>query len=451
MRPSGIVRNNDVSREDSGATLQRILQSSAFASSKSLRQILEFLVTNDSAPSPETVKEYSIATEVLGRPKDFDPKTDNIVRVQIHRLRERLEEYYQGEGRNEQLRISIPRGHYTPAYARAESIDPGSNIESSSETAYRSRKNSGRLGARWVVLFFLLATNLILLTALFRRSKAAAPVDSSLPASLRSLWQPFIASATPPLIVFANPAFLVDDLGNLYRYQSPTVLSMPMGTRLPKMTGDEGVIGGQKPAGPFYYFDSYTGTGELVAASRIAQFLTSHGKNFAIERSRVASYDDIKSGNVVFLGGDKEDRLLRNLPVAGEFTFQPPPPHQYPTGSYIKDAHPARGRPSTYGLQLDPSTGAIQVDYALISLLPNVTAGHYVLDLGGITTLGTEAAAAFATSPQDMLLLQKMRSAAKTGTTRTRFFQVLIRVRIRDGVTVGSECVAVRDLPYSGP
>lgn len=448
VETAGTTRHYCVSRDEKLATLQRILQSKTFSTSKSLRQILELIVSNDSASSPEDIKEYSIATEVLGRPKDFDPKADNIVRVQVHRLRERLEEYYQKEGRDEQVRISIPRGHYSPEYVKVESVQPPAGTAPTPEFATPSGPKSWRPDGRWLVMVILLAANLVLLMALLWRPNVAR---NPLPLSLRSLWQPFISSNGLPLLVFANPAFLVDEQGNLYRYQSPRILSMPMGTRISNLTHEEGVTANQKIAGPFYYFDSYAGSGDLVAASKVSQFLASHGKNFLIERSRIASYEDIKGSNVIFLGGNKEDRLLENMPLAGEFAFEPPPTNQYPMGSYIRDIHPVSGHPSTYGLQVDPTTGAIQMEYALISFLPNVTVGHYVLDLGGLTTLGTQAAANFATSERDMALLKEMLSTAKGTKPGSRFFQALLQVRIRDGVPLEAKCLLVRELKQRSP
>lgn len=50
--------------------------------------------------------------EVFGRGPDFDPAVDAIVRVDAGRLRARLRDYYEGEGRNDPLRIDIPKGGY---------------------------------------------------------------------------------------------------------------------------------------------------------------------------------------------------------------------------------------------------------------------------------------------------------------------------------------------------
>ena len=88
---------------------QRVLQSVAFRNASTLQQLLQFLTSRalDNSP-PELLKEYTIGVEGFGRPPDFDPKTDTIVRVQIHRLRQKLKEYYDSEGRHD-LRIFLSR------------------------------------------------------------------------------------------------------------------------------------------------------------------------------------------------------------------------------------------------------------------------------------------------------------------------------------------------------
>lgn len=57
--------------------------------------------------------EYDIATEVFDRSKTtFNPGEDAIVRVEAHRLRKRLKEYYEGDGKDHDIHISIPPGSY---------------------------------------------------------------------------------------------------------------------------------------------------------------------------------------------------------------------------------------------------------------------------------------------------------------------------------------------------
>jgi hypothetical protein len=49
---------------------------------------------------------------VFGKPADFDAQTDPLVRVEALRLRQRLLEYYAGDGGADAVRIELPRGGY---------------------------------------------------------------------------------------------------------------------------------------------------------------------------------------------------------------------------------------------------------------------------------------------------------------------------------------------------
>ncbi len=64
------------------------------------------------------IKGYTIAVEALGRPEDFDPVSDPIVRVEAGRLRRALEQYYAGEGAADPVRIEVARGGYVPVFLR---------------------------------------------------------------------------------------------------------------------------------------------------------------------------------------------------------------------------------------------------------------------------------------------------------------------------------------------
>ena len=82
------------------------------------------------------IKEYSIALEALGRPADFDPKKDSIVRVEAHRLRKRLNDYYKGPGANHPVHILIPHGQYIPQFVPVENAPPPPDAETGLEPTY---------------------------------------------------------------------------------------------------------------------------------------------------------------------------------------------------------------------------------------------------------------------------------------------------------------------------
>ena len=89
-----------------------------------LQQLLQFLATKAFDHGSDSLKEYTIGVEALSRPQDFDPKTDTIVRVQIHRLRQKLKEYYDSDGSRDPILIDIPKGHYLPSFETVAVPDP---------------------------------------------------------------------------------------------------------------------------------------------------------------------------------------------------------------------------------------------------------------------------------------------------------------------------------------
>jgi hypothetical protein len=97
-------------------TLERLLASETFGRSERARRLLRYLVEREQAGEADRLKGLSIAMDVFGKDRDFDPSTDAVVRVQAGRLRELLQHYFDNEGVAEPMRIAIPRGGYVPSY-----------------------------------------------------------------------------------------------------------------------------------------------------------------------------------------------------------------------------------------------------------------------------------------------------------------------------------------------
>ena len=97
------------------AELERILSSRCFEQASRSSKFLRFVVGETLAGQGDRLKGYTIAIEVFGRPPDFDAQSDPLVRVEAGRLRRRLTEYYADEGRNDPVRIELPRGSYNAA------------------------------------------------------------------------------------------------------------------------------------------------------------------------------------------------------------------------------------------------------------------------------------------------------------------------------------------------
>ncbi|MBT9501983.1 MAG: hypothetical protein IV092_12105 [Burkholderiaceae bacterium] len=107
--------------------LARIESSTAFRGSARHRALLRYLVVRTLQGDASALKETVIALEVFERPAaSFDPRLDSIVRVEARRLRQRLSEFYAGDGRELPLRITLPVGSYVPVIASVEAREPES-------------------------------------------------------------------------------------------------------------------------------------------------------------------------------------------------------------------------------------------------------------------------------------------------------------------------------------
>jgi adenylate cyclase len=118
--------------------LNRVLASPQFDASERNRRFLSYVVEKAIEGHPDRIKAYTIAIDVFGRAKDFDPQLDSIVRIEAGRLRRSLERYYLTEGANDPVRILIPRGSYVPVFA-----DAGSSADAALPASAAPRRREG--------------------------------------------------------------------------------------------------------------------------------------------------------------------------------------------------------------------------------------------------------------------------------------------------------------------
>ena len=111
------------------AELEAVFASGIFSRAPGLAHMLNYVCTKYFEGQSDQVKEYNIAVEAFGRSADFDQKRDSIVRVEAHRLRRRLSEYYEGDGASHRIRIVLPSGQYVPQFLVTEPKEqPGTEI-----------------------------------------------------------------------------------------------------------------------------------------------------------------------------------------------------------------------------------------------------------------------------------------------------------------------------------
>ena len=108
-----------MNRQRERAELETVLSSTLFVRAPDLSKILRHVCERHFSNEADSIKEYSIAVEALGRGPNFRPEEDSIVRVQAARLRKHLKKYYETDGVDHPLQIRISATGYKPEFMHA--------------------------------------------------------------------------------------------------------------------------------------------------------------------------------------------------------------------------------------------------------------------------------------------------------------------------------------------
>jgi TolB-like protein/cytochrome c-type biogenesis protein CcmH/NrfG len=95
-----------------------VIASDGFQRSPQLQRFLRYVVEEALAGRGDRLKEYVVGTEVFGRPPNYDPRLDSLVRVEARRLRMVLETYYGADARDDPIFIELTKGSYVPSFIR---------------------------------------------------------------------------------------------------------------------------------------------------------------------------------------------------------------------------------------------------------------------------------------------------------------------------------------------
>ncbi|MDM9627824.1 hypothetical protein QTL95_18185 [Rhizobium sp. S152] len=120
----------DLKSEPAPSLIRRQMEvlrnSRAFTGSDRLFALLEFVVEETLAGRGHGLREAVIGNAVYQRDPPYDPRVDSTVRVEIRRLRKKLEEYFCDDGGSDPVVITIPVGSYIPAFGtEVQSSDAG--------------------------------------------------------------------------------------------------------------------------------------------------------------------------------------------------------------------------------------------------------------------------------------------------------------------------------------
>jgi len=389
--------------------IDRIAASPVLQGSEALCNLLKYLARH-SIEAPEVpVKEYQIATELFGRPANFDPRVDSTVRVQMSRLRSKLQEFYSTLGRDEPILVEIPRGTHTVSFREREAVPP-----LPLEPVVAPHEPSRWFRYRWHVIAALAAVAASVFAVMWQKRLVEQPKSGPRAvAPLAVFWRGILRGATEPLVVFSNAEFVGRPETGL-RYLKP----------------------GQSPAGPV--FDHYTGVGEVLSIHDLDEVLFRLGKPFLVKRGRLLNWDDTKNRDLIFLGSPSENLSLRELSLDRQFKFQTmeTPPRKGDLA--IVNLRPGASEQTYYFASKDLP---ITEDYALVELVTGTRPSRSILLLAGTTTFGTQGAVEYVCSEDSV---RDLLPRVSNGADSVGPFTALLHLKINGGVPIETTVVALR-------
>ncbi|MBO0857640.1 MAG: hypothetical protein J2P21_04135 [Chloracidobacterium sp.] len=98
--------------------MRRILTSRHFVNAPTKQRFLQLICESYLDGRASELSEYGIGRELYDRDESYNPALDPIVRVGARGLRKRLETYYKGEGKEDEIILEIPPGSFAPSFVR---------------------------------------------------------------------------------------------------------------------------------------------------------------------------------------------------------------------------------------------------------------------------------------------------------------------------------------------
>ena len=424
---------NELLVDERWLLVQKIVSSPPFQKSTRLRELLEYITERTIHGHSQELTEQHIGNTLFHKPSGYSSLEDSSVRVHARQLRLKLHEYFDEEGRNEPLILSIPKGSYTPIFKPATKTAtpiPEIGLKAGPAVSWRSRAILA-----WLLCGVLAVVCAVLIYQFNRRGTASmAAVTNNPPWPLSQVFD----TRHQTIIVVADSNYgmsriLTSQPGSLDRYLRREPLQNS--ARL-------------KPGGADSRLSEYISNSTLTSFADVADvvaLLTMAGSlqnRVSVRYPRDLGMRDLDHDNYIFIGSPASNpwvSLFQNKLNFRETEGE--------VGNSVKafvNTNPLPGEKSRYeGLRW---TGTMGEDYATIALLPNITNDGSVLALQGLQQEGTEAAGRFLADPENRRQLKIALGipANSEFSSENIWFEALIRSRTVAGAPNSTTLVAAR-------
>jgi len=284
-------------------SIDKLLSSKDFRDSSVYRNLLSYLIA--ATREKKTPKEVTIAIDVFAKAPTFNVNKDSTVRYHMHQLRNKLDNYYQNEGKDDRIRLNIPKGHY-----EVEFVSP----------RVRRRKWFHIVGkvARWEVAVILLLglTNLFFIQRLFLSGRP--PALGPAPVSYQDrIWGSFFSNGFPVSIILGDDFFIDEYVPGLDRYRQIRDWQIDSQDDLHNfllLHPDYRMWKSEITGIPFGGLDNLMDLFPVIYPLQ---------KKISVRLSSMITLDEIQNHNIIYIGE------FKNLRVLDKILYKTPVRYQY--------------------------------------------------------------------------------------------------------------------------
>lgn len=366
-----------------------ITKSTSFSKATRLCHFLLYVCEKTLAGRCDEITEQQIGVHVFGKSPAYNPSDDTIVRATARQLRQRLAVYYQEEGRNEPLKISIPKGGYIPSFSvegelplmevsvqekaqetpRTTEPDDVDAALSASPQPHSSPTRKTQL--RLLAMSLSLAA-IVLLTWVARYRSTP----------YHAMWNLLFTAKQPTLIVagdaglnifenFARHEVTLDEYSSRSYMENPYAQTPEGYTWAPLATR------------------TYAPIQDLRLAVGLCTLPEFRPRSTRVRYARELNIEDLKDANAILLGAPQYDPWEHLFDRDLNFTLKY---DAVANTIAVNNRSPLRGEQRSYTWT---AVGPNEIGYAVITLTNNLSGNGKVLLVQGTTVAGEDAAADF--------------------------------------------------------
>jgi hypothetical protein len=392
--------------------LEKILASGEFSHSKIYQTFLTYLV--ESARQGRELKETTIAMEVFGKDSRFNPAEDTIVRSHTYSLRKKLESYYFQEGKDDKIRLRIPKGHY-----KIQFVPVTLNLA-------HPRALLLLLSRKYYYILILFLAALAVVQFLHNRSDEKKLAKYRVIDKNDPIWKDYLQSDLPVLIVVGDHFFFSE---YSEKYKSL------VGIRHPKVNSAEDLqslypnLRMEAASEPYFPYHS------IWSLPPILSILFSVNETPILRKASDVSPQMLDEYNIIFLGSIKTLYKLKHTISKSHFQFEISP-HR------VIYSPPDSDSVRVFNTSLH-SPGPND-DLILALKLPGPV-GNSIFIIASYHSLGVPEIATYLISPARRTKLDRM-FMQKYGSI-PRYFEILFRVTGIDKTAYSTEILVCNRIP----